>query len=135
MRIALCQLAPVPAEPERNLARLADAVRAARAELAVFPELYLSGYRVGDRIHRMALAPDGSDPMTGSLRAVARETGTAIVVGAPVASSERKGEVANSAVAVLPSGTVAYQGKRYLPTFGPFEEGVLYSPTHSSRPV
>ncbi len=133
MRIALAELAPVPGDLERNVARVAEAVRAARAEVAVFPELFLSGYRVGDRFQRLALAE--ADRTTEALRALARTEHAAVVVGAPVASRERRGEIHNAAVAVDPDGRVSVQGKRYLPTFGPFEEGVLFTPTDESRPV
>ncbi|HTW55540.1 MAG TPA: carbon-nitrogen hydrolase family protein [Thermoplasmata archaeon] len=135
MRLALGELAPVPAEPLRNVARLAACVAAARADLAVFPELFLSGYRVGDRVHRLALAAGGDDPVTVELKRVAATTGTPIVVGAPVGSAARAGEVTNAAVVIRPDGAVAIQAKRYLPNFGPFEEGLAFSPTDASRPV
>ena len=135
MRLLLGQLAPVPADPGRNVARLGAAVRAAPAELAIFPELFVSGYRVGDRIHGLALAADGTDPVSESLRILARESATPVLVGAPVASAHRRGEVENSAVLFRPDGTGARQVKRYLPNFGPFEEGLAFSATDVSRPV
>ncbi len=133
MRIALAQLAPVPGEVARNVDRVAEVVRAARADLAVFPELFLSGYRVGDRLHRLALRED--DGTTEALRALARETSTTVVLGAPLASTERRGELHNAALAFLPTEEFFVQVKRYLPTFGPFEEGVLFTATDQSRPV
>ena len=133
MRIALAQLAPVPGDLERNVARVAEAVRAAKSDLAVFPELFLSGYRVGDRFHRLALAE--GDRTTEALREVARASRTMVVVGSPLASAERKGEVYNAALAFLPNEELFVQVKRYLPTFGPFEEGVQFTATDSSRPV
>lgn len=133
MRVVLAQLAPVPGDVRRNAARLADLVDAVRGDLVVFPELYLSGYRVGDRFHSIALRP--GDPTLTRLGAVARSTGTTIVVGAPVASAVRGGEVHNAAVAIRPSEEVFVQVKRYLPTFGPFEEGAVFTPTDESRPV
>jgi predicted amidohydrolase len=133
MRIALAELAPVPGDVERNVARVAEVVRAARAEVVAFPELYLSGYRIGDRFQRIALTLQ--DRSSETLRSVARSERTTILVGAPVVSSERPGEVCNAALAVTPDAPIFVQVKRYLPTFGPFEEGVLFTPTDSSRPV
>lgn len=133
MRIALGQLAPVPGDLRRNVERVEEVVRAASAEVAVFPELYLSGYRIGDRFHRLALVE--GDATTERLRALARTTRTTVVVGAPLASAERKGEIHNAALAFLPTEEMFVQVKRYLPTFGPFEEGVLFTATDSSRPV
>jgi len=133
MRIALAELAPVPGDLEQNTARVADAAKAAHADVTVFPELFLSGYRVGDRFHRIALVE--GDATGEALRSIARTERTALVVGAPVASRERRGETHNAALAVLPDGSCFVQVKRYLPTFGPFEEGVLFTPTDSSTPV
>jgi len=122
MRILLAQLAPVPGDLHANAERLAAAVRTVRCDLAVFPELFLSGYRVGDRFHQLALKE--GDRTVSALRRLAHETGTTLVVGAPVASTERSGEIHNAALAVPPEGEHRVQVKRYLPTFGPFEEGV-----------
>ena len=133
MRLLLAQLAPVPGDLDRNVERLRAAVRAAPCDLAVFPELFLSGYRVGDRVHRLALR--ATDPAISALREVASASGTTVVVGTPVASRERSGEVHNAALAVTPSGDLRTQVKRYLPTFGPFEEGVPFTPTERSDPV
>jgi len=133
MRILLAQLAPVPGDLARNADRLSSAVKAARCELAVFPELFLSGYRIGDRFHRLALHE--GDPALEALRELARTTRTALVVGAPVASRERAGEVHNAALAVAPEGELGAQAKRYLPTFGPFEEGVPFTPADRSVPL
>ena len=133
MRIALAQLTPVPGDLGRNVARVREAVVAARSDVAVFPELFLSGYRVGDRFHRLALTE--GDATTESLRALAHESRTTVVVGGPLASAERKGEIHNAAMAFLPSEEMFVQIKRYLPTFGPFEEGVLFTATDTSRPL
>jgi predicted amidohydrolase len=133
MRLLLAQLAPAPGNLDANLERLSAAVRATPSDLAVFPELYLSGYRIGDRMHRLALREN--DPTIVALKKLARESKTTIVVGAPLSSRERAGEVHNAALGVDPAGGVHVQVKRFLPTFGPFEEGVLFTPTDRSIPV
>jgi predicted amidohydrolase len=133
MRILLAQLSPVPGDFERNTARLEEAVRAAPCDLAIFPELFLSGYRIGDRFHRLALRP--GDERLSRLRGLARTSRATVVVGTPVTSVERSGEVHNAALAVPPEGEPSFQAKRYLPTFGPFEEGVQFTPADRSHPV
>ncbi len=133
MRVVLAELAPRPLEIGRNLERLAAVVRAARADLVVFPELYLSGYHVGDRLRSAALRAE--EPVYAELARIARAGGATIVVGAPVVSSDRPGEVENVALVVDPEGHRHRQTKRYLPTFGPFEEGLLFSPTDRSAPI
>ncbi len=133
MRLLLAQLAPRPGDVAANLERIRTAVGAGPSDLAVFPELFLSGYRVGDRVHRLALA-DG-DATTAALRAIARESRATLVVGAPLRASDRPGEVHNAVLAVRPDGEVHAQLKRYLPTFGPFEEGVHFTAGDESHPV
>ena len=132
-RLLLGQLAPVAADVEENLARVAAALRTGPSDLAVFPELFLSGYRVGDRFHHLALRT--GDRAWNLLSELAQEHSTTIVVGAPVLSEERRGELRNVALLFRPDGSVASQVKRYLPTFGPFEEGVPFTPTDVSRPL
>lgn len=132
MRINLAQLAPVPGEVLPNLEKLRAAVLARPADLHVFPELFLSGYRVGDGFQRIALAPDGEE--LASLQRFCRSQGTAVVVGAPVRHA-RRGEVENAAVLVGPDGRLAVRAKRFLPTYGPFEEGALFTPAARSDPV
>lgn len=133
MRILLAELAPRRGAVRENLARIETLVGSSPAELAVFPELFLSGYKLGDRVHGMALDPGG--PEMARLRAVAHRTGCAIVTGAPMRSPVRPGEVENGAVLIDPQGSVTVQGKRFLPTYGPFEEGSYFTPTSASTPV
>jgi predicted amidohydrolase len=133
MRVALAELAPRPADVGANVDAVERTVRAAPADLVAFPELFLSGYRIGDRIRALAVRPQ--DEALARLAAVAAETGRTVVVGAPVPSEERPGEVENVALVVDPAGTVRRVSKRYLPTFGPFEEGIVFTPANRSAPV
>jgi predicted amidohydrolase len=100
--IALAQLSPRLRETEANV----DTVRRVVAEhpeadLAVFPELFLSGYTVTD-VDELAVLRGG--PELESLAGVARESSTALIIGAP----ERVGDgIANSAVCVDERGDLA----------------------------
>lgn len=132
MRVILAQLAPARGDVAANLARLEAVVRAHPGDLAVFPELFLSGYRVGDRIHGLALT--AGDGRIAALERLAG-SGTAVAVGAPVALPERRGEVANSVLLCAPGAPTFRQVKRYLPTFGPFEEGSWFTPSPTSVPA
>ncbi|HTW40205.1 MAG TPA: carbon-nitrogen hydrolase family protein [Thermoplasmata archaeon] len=133
MRILLAQLAPRTGDVRANLERVRVVAGLEPADLAVFPELFLSGYRVGDRIHRLALRE--GDAETAALRAIARESRATIVVGTALASAERHGEIQNAVIAVRPDGEIHTQVKRYLPNFGPFEEGAHFTPADESQPV
>lgn len=132
MRLLLAQLAPRKGEVGANLERLRRVVGSGGVDLAVFPELYLSGYRVGDRIHALALRP--GDRPSEELSRIARAARTTLAVGAPVVL-ERPGEVGNAVLLVPPEGPPLRQLKRYLPTYGPFEEGSFFTPTERSAPL
>lgn len=133
MRVALAQRGPVLGDVDANLAALRTTVRQAPADVVVFPELFLSGYKLGDRFHAVAdrFADLGSSPVGDA----AAETRRSVVVGLPLPSPDRPGEVANAVALVRPDRSVAVQVKRYLPTYGPFEEGATFSPTDASAPV
>jgi predicted amidohydrolase len=132
MEVALAELAPVPGDVATNVARAAVVVRAGTASLTVFPELFLSGYRIGDRFHQLALR--GGDDRLAPLTQTLRETGRSAIVGAPTRGT-RRGEVANSVLLLRPDGSEFVQAKRYLPTYGPFEEGSVFTPTDTSAPA
>ncbi|MCI4344727.1 MAG: carbon-nitrogen hydrolase family protein [Thermoplasmata archaeon] len=133
MRLLLGQLAPRRGDPEANLRRIAEVVRPGLADAAVFPELFLTGYRVGDRVHELALRPD--DRRLAELRSIAHRSATSLVLGAAISSTERPGETWNAALIIPPDGAPSVQVKRFLPTYGPFEEGVHFSPTDRSAPL
>jgi predicted amidohydrolase len=133
MRVLIAELAPALLDVDANLARIEAIVARGTSDLAVFPELYLSGYRVGDRVGEVALGPD--DPRHRRLAEIAARAGTTLVVGGPRRSPDRPGETENAALCYGPDGSFSVQAKRFLPTFGPFEEGTLFSATDESRPV
>lgn len=133
MRIALAQLAPVLGDLPANVASIERVVRAARAELAVFPELFLTGYRAGDEFHRLGLSESSTE--LARLSATSRRAHCGVVTGGPRRSKERRGEVENVAYLLSGDRPPAVQVKRYLPTYGPFEEGATFSPGSSSDPL
>lgn len=133
MRLLLAELSPVRGDLDANLRRLGQVAATSEVDLAVFPELFLTGYKVGDRVHQLSLRPDATT--WDELAQAARSAKATLVVGAAVASGARPGETQNAVVAVGPSGERFVQVKRYLPTYGPFEEGVHFSPAERSDPT
>jgi predicted amidohydrolase len=126
MRLLLGEWAPWVGDPDANIARIDAALSAHPAELAVFPELYVSGYRAGDRLHGLALAPGRGGFV--ELERIARSRECTMVVGTPIVVPDRPGETYNAVALFAPDGTARYQVKRYLPTYGPFEEGRYFTP-------
>ena len=126
MRVVLAEVSSHRGDLSANLRALDRIVRRVRrADLLVLPELFLSGYRVGERLHRLAVTP--SHPTRTRLGGLAKRLGGWVVVGAPYASPDRPGEIFNAALWCGPKGEFLPRCKRFRPNFGPFEEGLHFS--------
>ncbi|NLU74027.1 carbon-nitrogen hydrolase family protein [Streptomyces sp. HNM0575] len=112
MKIAGLQTSGTPGDVDANLRELDAACRAARedgAELLITPELFITGYDIGDAVLELAR----TDLLT-PVRRIAREHGIAIVLGAPESDS---GACYNSAHFIDRTGTVI-AGHRKSHLFG-----------------
>jgi predicted amidohydrolase len=79
MQALLAQLSCRIGDVEGNTARAVDAIRShPEADIAIFPELYLSGYTYRG-LDELARPPDS--PELGRIAAAAKDAGTAVVVG------------------------------------------------------
>jgi predicted amidohydrolase len=119
MKIALYQGAGKPARVDENLAIIqAQAIAAAEqgADLIIFPELFLSGYNIGQTVQELAEQSDG--PACQQASQIAREANIALLYGYP----EKLGtEVYNSALLIDRKGnTRANYRKTHL--FGSYEK-------------
>jgi predicted amidohydrolase len=131
LRIALAQIAIEHWDLEKNLAKVEAVMREhrQRADLVIFPELTLTGYRVLEGARPPAMRRD--DPR---LLALARASeGTSAIVGFVEESSTL--EIYNS-VAVLHRGAVAHVHRKIsLPNYGAFEERKHFKPGRSIEHV
>lgn len=120
MRVLLAQLAPVPGDPSANAEAVAAALAAhPDADLAVFPELFLTGYDP-DASAALALSP-GAPPLQ-VVSGAARQHGTAVLAG--FAQHTEDGGVANAVACVdNDGGHVATYRKTHL--FGARERAVF----------
>jgi NAD+ synthase (glutamine-hydrolysing) len=118
VRIALAQLDPTVGDIARNTARIRDFLAQARdagAQLAIFPELAVTGYPPEDLLLKEHFLADAGAALT---TIAAEATGIVAMVGFP----ERAEDVYNAA-AVLADGAVqAIYRKMHLPNYGVFDE-------------
>ncbi|MDN3022442.1 carbon-nitrogen hydrolase family protein [Streptomyces sp. S.PB5] len=118
MRTALLQSSGRPGSVDGNLKVLdeaADRAAAAGAALLAAPEMFLTGYAIGDDIARLAEPADGDS--ADAVAEIAARHGVAIAYGYPEASS---GSVFNSAQLISATGDrLANYRKTHL--FGCFE--------------
>jgi len=111
MKVAVFQCDLAGADTETRLARLHHVMQQAQADLLLCPELFMSGYHVGDRIPHLAEGQDG--PFARRVAEIARTTGTAVAYGYPEAA---EGRIYNSALCIGRDGeTLANHRKLVIP--------------------
>jgi predicted amidohydrolase len=131
VRISLAQLDPRLGDIDANIELAASAVATAVAQstnLIVFPELFLSGYSVGDVDADLSMRPD--DPRIEKL---ARSAGAAgVSIGFMEAGPP--GPHTYNSTAYYESGRLVHvHRKLYLPAYAPFEERNHFTPGPSLR--
>jgi predicted amidohydrolase len=123
IKIALGQISSQRESKEGNLGKieeLATRAKAQGADLAIFPEMCLTGYVVKDQVYELAETIPG--PSTDRVASIAEKTQMYIVFGMPALSEKTKATLYNAAVLVGPNGVIGAYHKMYLPTHSVFEE-------------
>ncbi|MFE6979374.1 carbon-nitrogen hydrolase family protein [Streptomyces sp. NPDC057682] len=129
LRTALLQDSGFPGSVARNLDaldRAAGRAAAAGARLLVCPELYLTGYAIGDDVPRLAETADG--PSARAVAAIAARHGLAVAYGYP----EREGGTLYNAVQLVSAAGTPLAHYRKTHLYGAFEERWF---TPGDRPV
>ena len=130
MKIALCQINPVVGDLAGNARRILDAAaRAAEggADLAVFPELCVTGYPPMDLLDRPRFIED-TMATVHHLAAHAPE-GLGLLVGAPIPNGTTYGKRLFNAALLLDGGEIVDSvSKTLLPTYDVFDEYRHFEP-------
>jgi (R)-amidase len=100
------------------------------ADLAIFPELSLSGYVVRDQFYELAETVPG--PTVEKVERLAKKTGMHVIFGMPELSEKTQATVFNTAVLVGPKGLIGKYRKMYLPTHSVFEEKRYFRPGYQT---
>jgi predicted amidohydrolase len=133
MRAALCQIPCALGDKEENLSRMGRMLAQREADLYIFPEMFLTGYMVRDEVFRLAEDVDG--PSVSAVERMSAEVGAPILFGMAAWDDELPGVLRNSAVMVSPDGSVQRYDKVNLANFGPFEEGIYFTPGGAPAPM
>lgn len=123
IKLALCQISSKRIDKEANLQKIEKLTLKAKqqgADLAIFPEMSLTGYVVLDQVYELAEPVPG--PSVARVEALAKKTGIHVIFGMPELSEKTKGTIYNTAVLVGPKGFIGKYRKMYLPTHSVFEE-------------
>ncbi|MHB1547169.1 MAG: NAD+ synthase [Acidimicrobiales bacterium] len=133
LRVAACQIDTVVGDLDGNAARIVAGLREAErrgADLAVFPELAVTGYPPEDLLGRAAFVTD-------NLRAVERvlsaTTGCAVVFG--FVDRDGEGRLYNAAAVGAGGVEVGRFHKRLLPNYGVFDERRWFTPGAGGEPL
>lgn len=108
--IAGCQFEPVIGDVEQNITTIREITESLSepVEIAVFPELCVSGYDLEAAVSTATPIPG---PITDQLKRIAASTDVTLVVGLAEQTNE---DVYNDLVSVSPAGTVVKYRKQYL---------------------
>jgi len=124
VKLIVCQESSPAKDIAGAFARMKRQVLAAAeaaAALVIFPEMFLTGYNIGDAVFSLAEPADG--PSAAAAEQIARDCGVSILYGYPERSGHR---IFNSARLVHPArGAIANYRKTHL--YGT-EEKRLFSP-------
>ncbi len=124
MRIAIHQGAGQSGQVGKNLAAMGQAAEKAAAgsvDLLLFPEMFLTGYNIGDQVQQLAEPVDG--PSAAAVSALARSLGLAILYGYP----EREGTAVHNAALLVDRQGAVVANCRKAHLFGS-EEKRLFRP-------
>lgn len=129
IKLALCQISSKRESKQENIAKIEKLTKKAKqqeADIAIFPEMTLTGYVILDQVYELAETIPG--PSTEKIQALAKDTGMHIIFGMPELSKKTKATIYNTAVMVGPKGFIGTYRKMYLPTHSVFEEKRYFRP-------
>ena len=133
IKLALAQISSKRENKEENFQKIESLTVKAKeqgADLAIFPELSLSGYVVRDQFYELAETIPG--PTVEKVERLARKTGMHVIFGMPELSEKTQATIFNTAVLVGPKGLIGKYRKMYLPTHSVFEEKRYFRPGYQA---
>ncbi len=133
IKLALAQISSKREDKEANLEKIETLTVKAKeqgADLAIFPELSLTGYVVRDQLYELAETIPG--PTIEKVEALTKKTGMHVIFGMPELSEKTQATIFNTAVFVGPHGLIGKYRKMYLPTHSVFEEKRYFRPGYQT---
>ena len=133
IKLALAQISSTRENKEANLQKIETLTCKAKeqgADLAIFPEMSLTGYVVRDQFYELAETIPG--PTVEKVEALAKKTGMHVIFGMPELSEKTKATIFNTAVLVGPKGLIGKYRKMYLPNHSVFEEKRYFRPGYET---
>ena len=113
---------PRDANLERALADIEHAA-AQQADLVIFGEMYLTGYRTDEWLHKWATVMDPPDRHVQKLLDCVKGTGVHVIMGMGTFGATMPGDVYNTALLAGPDGLIGAYRKTHVAAF-PYSEGI-----------
>jgi NAD+ synthase (glutamine-hydrolysing) len=136
MKIALCQIDNTVGDLAGNRRLIAEAAReavAGGADLAVFPELALTGYPPRDLVEKPSFL-DRAQQALGELTAETRDLPLGLIVGYVGRAPEGSPRIATNSAALIEKGQVLFhQTKMLLPAYDVFDESRNFQPAREQE--
>ncbi|MCK9293611.1 MAG: NAD+ synthase [Desulfobulbaceae bacterium] len=133
MKLALTQINPVIGDFTGNIAHIARQIAIARnagCQLAVFPELAISGYPPQDYLEHEAFL---NQQQAAIARLVAEAQGIGVLCGAITRHSGSTGKPLHNSALLFEGGKILFSAhKRLLPTYDVFDESRYFEPGQAS---
>jgi predicted amidohydrolase len=120
MRIHLVQRQHKYYDKSYNLEVMKEVLESSSSDLVVFPELFLTGYTIRDKVLELAEPINGK--LISDLSKFVEKTKRGLIFGMPELDTTQKGRIFNSAVFIDKDGKVDKYRKFFPVNFGPFEE-------------
>lgn len=136
MKIAIAQINPKVGDIKGNLKLIeafARRAQAAGADLAVFPELAVTGYPPLDLLEKKNFIDEN---LSALKKLAALKLTTALALGYVDRNPAKKGKPLHNAIALIDGGRIAARRfKSLLPTYDIFDEARYFEPAADNRPV
>ncbi len=136
MKIALIQFNPIIGDFVYNMEKINGWLEKAKqqdCDLAILPELAISGYPPQDLLERPAFLADHDKALTQLVSSV---KGIGVICGAITRHTPRTGKPLHNGAILFENGEVLFSTqKRLLPTYDVFDESRYFEPGHESKAV
>jgi NAD+ synthase/NAD+ synthase (glutamine-hydrolysing) len=138
MKIALAQTNTTVGDLDGNAQRILSFARRAAesgADVAVFPELTLTGYPPRDLLEKQNFL-DQTERRLAALAAETKNLNIAIICGTVTRTGSSSGNPIYNTAAVLEAGKIAFrQNKMLLPSYDVFDETRYFEPAQKQYPL
>ena len=132
IKVVLAQCEAKLGDKEWNSERILEIISKHHGNIYVFPELYLTGYLIKDRVLYLAENIKRPSKVLRTLIDELKDLKKLVIFGLP--EVDFKGVFYNSAL-VVGEGLIKIFRKSHLPNFGPFREMLYYTPGEPCQTV